>query len=39
MAKFVLDIEENIIEKGDNVGCQYFLFLTKCFSNCFKGLW
>ena len=29
--KFVLDMVENIVEKGENAGYQHFLFFPRCF--------
>ena len=27
----LFDIVENIVEKGENAGCQYFLLFPQCF--------
>ena len=31
MTKFVLDLVENIVEKGENIGYQHFLLFPQCF--------
>ena len=33
--KFVLKWVENIVEKGENAGCQHFLFFPQCFQKVF----
>ena len=31
MVEFFFDMVENIVEKGENAGYQYFFFFTECF--------
>ena len=31
MTKFVLNLVENIVEKGENIGYQHFLLFPQCF--------
>ena len=31
MPNFVLELVENIVEKGDNIGYQHFLLFQQCF--------
>ena len=33
MILFVYDREKNITGKGENAGCQHFLFFPQCFEN------
>ena len=35
MMEFVIDWVENIVEKGENAGYQYFLLFPQCFEKGF----
>ena len=32
---FIFDMVENIVEKGENAGCQHFLVFLQCFQKIF----